>query len=221
MMNNTKIGVALVGGYLLGRTKKAKMALGLGMFLAGKKLNFDPKQLGSLLTTSQLLGGLNDQVRKELLDTTTSAATSAVTNRIGGFAESLHRRTLALDGRDAEQAERSDDGGADEAEGCDEPDRRTADADEQDDGGKQKARRPSRPRTHGPSGAGTASSSRTRTSGGTPKAASGAGRAPSGGAKVASSARRTTSGARKTASGAKKTASGAARAAGSRGGRNG
>ncbi|MDX6237683.1 MAG: hypothetical protein QOG10_2498, partial [Kribbellaceae bacterium] len=35
MMTNAKIGTALVGGYLLGRTKKAKLALGLGMFLAG------------------------------------------------------------------------------------------------------------------------------------------------------------------------------------------
>jgi hypothetical protein len=77
MMNNSKIGVALVGGYVLGRTKKAKLAIGLGMFLAGKKLNFDPKQLGSMLTDSKLLGGLNEQIRKELVDTTKSAATSA------------------------------------------------------------------------------------------------------------------------------------------------
>ena len=52
MMNNAKIGVALVGGYFLGRTKKAKMAIGLGMFLAGKKLNLDPKQLGKLVANS-------------------------------------------------------------------------------------------------------------------------------------------------------------------------
>lgn len=33
MMNSAKTGVALVGGYFLGRTKKAKPAIGLGMFL--------------------------------------------------------------------------------------------------------------------------------------------------------------------------------------------
>ncbi|MFC9878233.1 hypothetical protein ACFVJW_01190 [Streptomyces libani] len=101
-MSNAKIGVALVGGYLLGRTKKAKMAIGLGMFLAGKKLNLDPKQLGTLVANSPVLGPLNDQVRKELVDATKAAAGTALTQRMSGLADSLHERTAALtEGRDA------------------------------------------------------------------------------------------------------------------------
>ncbi|MGX1761870.1 hypothetical protein ACWIG5_34035 [Streptomyces lydicus] len=113
MMSNAKIGLALVGGYLLGRTKKAKMAIGLGMFLAGRKLNLDPRQLGALVADSPLLGPLNDQVRKELVDATKSAAGAALNQRINGLADSLHERTLALDegggtdgsGRAADQAD--------------------------------------------------------------------------------------------------------------------
>ncbi|MFD5895617.1 hypothetical protein [Streptomyces sp. NPDC060366] len=113
MTGNVKIGVALVGGYLLGRTKKAKMAIGFGMFLAGKKLSFDPKQLGKLVANSPVLGTLNDQVRKELVDATKSAATNALTQRASGLADSLHQRTLGLDGKgdgkDVRAEDREDD----------------------------------------------------------------------------------------------------------------
>ncbi|WP_329456863.1 hypothetical protein [Streptomyces sp. NBC_01497] len=243
--NNSKIGMALVGGYFLGRTKKAKMAIGLGMFLAGKKLNLDPKQLGSMLTNSNLLGGLNDQVRKELLDTTKSAATAALTKRIGGFADSLHERTLSLDGRDEDEGagDRDDDQDDRADEQADEDDDRAprddrddddrAPRDDSDDGdddgpapaGKPKTRRSaSSSEGDGPKGSAkpkvstprkTASSTRTRVSGSAKKTASGGAHKT---ASSASSTRKTTSGARKTASSARKTTSGSARKAGNRGG---
>ncbi|MFB4424254.1 hypothetical protein C5F59_024620 [Streptomyces sp. QL37] len=97
MTGNAKIGAALVGGYLLGRTKKAKLAIGFGMFLAGKKLSLDPRQLGKMLADSPLVGGLNDQVRKELVGATKTAATNALTQRVTGLADSLHKRTLELE----------------------------------------------------------------------------------------------------------------------------
>ncbi|MEU2247221.1 hypothetical protein [Streptomyces sp. NPDC019224] len=97
MTKNAKIGAALVGGYLLGRTKKAKLAVGFGMFLLGKKLDLDPRRLGTMLAGSPVLGPLNDQVRKELVDATRTAATKAVTQRAGSLAESLQRRTQSLE----------------------------------------------------------------------------------------------------------------------------
>ncbi|MEU6244629.1 hypothetical protein [Streptomyces sp. NPDC047024] len=96
MTKNAKIAVALVGGYVLGRTKKAKLALGLGMFLAGKKLDLDPRRVGKLIANSPALGGLNDQVRSQLVDATRTAATEALTQRAAGLATSLARRTEAL-----------------------------------------------------------------------------------------------------------------------------
>ncbi|RFU82666.1 hypothetical protein DY218_32025 [Streptomyces triticagri] len=121
MTGNVKTGVALVGGYLLGRTKKARMAIGLGMFLAGRKLDLDPARLGKLVANSPVLGGLNDQVRKELVEATKTAATGALTKRATGLADSLQDRTRALNdplrGR-GETGEEDD--GRDEESGPDE-----------------------------------------------------------------------------------------------------
>ncbi|NEC12360.1 hypothetical protein G3I34_08680 [Streptomyces sp. SID8014] len=120
MADNVKIGAALVGGYLLGRTKKAKLAIGFGMFLAGKKLDLDPKKIGGMLVDSPVLGGLSDQVRKDLVGATRTAATNALTQRATSLADSLHERTLRLDDPDAarDEGERDADGD-DGAEGDD------------------------------------------------------------------------------------------------------
>lgn len=41
------LAAALVGGYVLGRTKKGKLALSLATYLAGKRLGLDPRQLAT------------------------------------------------------------------------------------------------------------------------------------------------------------------------------
>ncbi|MFF7650741.1 hypothetical protein ACFZCY_12930 [Streptomyces sp. NPDC007983] len=120
-MTNGKIAVAVAGGYLLGRTKKAKLAFGLGMLLAGKKISLDPQQLARAVADSPLLSGLNAQARKELAGAARTAATSALSTRMNGLADSLHDRTLSLrggadderDARDADE-EPEDDEPADE-----------------------------------------------------------------------------------------------------------
>ncbi|MFD8920838.1 hypothetical protein ACFV0Y_23915 [Streptomyces sp. NPDC059569] len=193
MTGNVKIAVALAGGYLLGRTKKAKMAIGLGMFLAGKKLSFDPKQLGKLVANSPVLGSLNDQVRKELVDATKSAATNALTQRASGLADSLHQRTLDLDGRagraeddedldEADQDFRNDDAGNsdDEHDEHDEHDEKPA------PGRRAAAKRTAKPAAKAASGARRTASNHT----GEPRK------------KTSSATRTATSGARKTASAA-------------------
>ena len=105
MMTNGKIAVAVAGGYLLGRTKKAKLALGLGMLLAGKKITLDPQQLARAVADSPLLSGLNAQARKELAGAAKTAATSALSTRMNGFADSLHDRTPGLRGGADEERE--------------------------------------------------------------------------------------------------------------------
>jgi len=191
MTGNGKIGVALVGGYLLGRTKKAKMAIGLGMFLAGKKLSFDPAQLGKLVANSPVLGSLNTQVRKELVEATKSAATSALTKRASGLADSLHERTLGLDDPDGKKGR--DEDAEDEPEDDEEQDPAAEDEDQDEKDDKPAPRR--RPAAKSASG----------------KASSGARRGTSGGRKTASSARKTTSGTRKTASRTRTTKNGGGR----------
>ncbi|MBL1289292.1 hypothetical protein JKV81_20910 [Streptomyces sp. For3] len=187
MTVNAKIGAALVGGYLLGRTKKAKLAIGFGMFLAGKKLSLDPKQLGKMLADSPLLGGVSDQVRKELVGATKTAATNALTQRATGLADSLHQRTLELEDPSGGQAkdDRPDDG-ADEAEDDDAPDARDdeRDGDKDDEGDEGTEEKPAPRRTAARK---TAARKTAKSTGGARK-------------KAAPAARKAASGARRTAS---------------------
>ncbi|MFT9476654.1 hypothetical protein [Streptomyces sp. 11-1-2] len=147
-MTNGKITVAIVGGYLLGRTKKAKLAFGLGMLLAGKKITLDPQQLKKSLAGMPLLSGLNGQVRQELVDATRQAATKAVSDRVGGLADSLHERTALLRGESEEERgegedARDEDARDDRAE--DEEPAQTEDADAESEP-KRKPRPPKLPR---------------------------------------------------------------------------
>ncbi|MCQ8771885.1 ABC transporter substrate-binding protein [Streptomyces telluris] len=93
-MNNAKMGAAVLGGYMLGRTKKAKLALGLGAMLAGSRVR--PGQIGKTLAQSPFLSSVNDQVRKELLSAGKAAATSVMTAKAEHLADSLHERTTGL-----------------------------------------------------------------------------------------------------------------------------
>ncbi|MET7802099.1 hypothetical protein [Streptomyces decoyicus] len=235
MMNNAKIGVALVGGYLLGRTKKAKLAIGLGMFLAGKKLNLDPRQLGTLVANSPVLGPLNDQVRKELVDATKSAAGAALTQRMNGLADSLHERTLALDEGGTDGAGRAADDADPEPE--DEP---RDDAEDTDDAADAPDAESEQPAPHRKTPAKSSSNSATKTATKSasakkstatdrpskPRRPSSSTSKSSGKAAAASSRGRTsTAPGRKAASSARNKASskasGAARTATDRGGSNG
>ncbi|MFJ8753188.1 hypothetical protein ACIREO_28210 [Streptomyces sp. NPDC102441] len=188
MTGNVKIGVALVGGYLLGRTKKAKLAIGFGMFLAGKKLSLDPKQIGKMLADSPLLGSVSDQVRTELVGATKTAATNALTQRATGLADSLHKRTLELEDPSGAQARDEEDEGDEEPEEDDSPDARDA-QDDEDTGSEGTEEEKPAPRR-------TAAAKKTAKSAG--GATSGARRTASGGArkKAAPATRKAASGAR-------------------------
>ncbi|WP_181765113.1 hypothetical protein [Streptomyces albidus (ex Kaewkla and Franco 2022)] len=203
MMNNSKIGLAVVGGYFLGRTKKAKLAIGLGMVLAGKKLNLNPQQILKTLSNSPVVGELSGQVRKELVDGTKSALTSAVTQRANHLADSLHERTLDMN--DPERNANGSDADSDDDADRDDDDR--AERDDSDEREERPARRKAPAAT-------TAKSARSAST----KAASSNGRGGAARKTASSGARKATAGTGKTAA---KTASGAARKTTKRGGGNG
>lgn len=100
-MNNAKIGTALLGGYVLGRTKKAKLAIGLGALLAGSRIK--PGQVGKALQDSPFLHTLTDQVRTELTDAGKAAATTVLSAKADNLADALHQRTAGLRERGQEQ----------------------------------------------------------------------------------------------------------------------
>ena len=69
-MNRTGLGLAIGAGYLLGRTKKLKMALAVGGMVAGKKLNLSPRAVADLvgqqLRDNPQFKELGDQLRGDL-----------------------------------------------------------------------------------------------------------------------------------------------------------
>ncbi|MFI2431777.1 ABC transporter substrate-binding protein [Streptomyces sp. NPDC018693] len=109
-MNNTKIGAALLGGYVLGRTKKAKFALSLGALLAGSRVR--PGELGKVVQRSPFLNTITHQVRSELTGAGKAAATSVMTAKAGSLADALHERTVRMQ----EKAQPGGDGEAADSE---------------------------------------------------------------------------------------------------------
>ncbi|MGC0387174.1 hypothetical protein [Streptomyces sp. SAI-129] len=117
--SRTAMAAAVAGGYLLGRTKKAKLAFAVGSYLVGRRVGLSPGQvlgqgLGSLRQAPQFQE-LSDQVRDELLTAGRSAVTAAANRRLTGLADSLRDRTDALTG-----AGRGDDGHDDHDDSWDE-----------------------------------------------------------------------------------------------------
>jgi hypothetical protein len=111
IMNNAKIGAAVLGGYLLGRTKKAKLALTVGSLMAGSRIK--PGQLVKAVQESPFLSDITRQVRTELTGAGKAAATSVLTAKADSLADAIHERTTGLHERAHPDGER--DGGEDQS----------------------------------------------------------------------------------------------------------
>ncbi|MDX2784495.1 ABC transporter substrate-binding protein, partial [Streptomyces caniscabiei] len=123
-MNNATMGAAVLGGYLLGRTKKAKLALGLGALLAGSQVR--PGQLGKALD-APFLSDLTRQVRTELAGASKAAATSVLSSKADHLAGALHERTAGLRERAEGNGGAHDDEPEPEEEAEEEPEDETQD----------------------------------------------------------------------------------------------
>ncbi|WP_256106032.1 histone protein [Streptomyces sp. ODS05-4] len=125
-MTNATTGAALIGGYVLGRTKKARLAIAVATWLVRKRI--DPKKVSSLIADSPALEGLTGQLRGQLGEAGKKAAISAVTARADRLADQLHTRTERLRrGEDEEPPE------GDELEDDETDDEPESDASENDD----------------------------------------------------------------------------------------
>ncbi|MFF8926097.1 DNA primase [Streptomyces longwoodensis] len=131
-MNRTGLGLAVGAGYLLGRTKKLKLAIAVGSVVAGKKLKLSPKAIGDLLS-QQLKDNpqfkeLGDTLRQDLRGAGKAASGAMLERQLSGLADRLHGRTaqmreqLAGGGRsdDEDEAEDRDDREDDDLEPEDE-----------------------------------------------------------------------------------------------------
>ncbi|MFF4488945.1 DNA primase [Streptomyces sp. NPDC001544] len=119
-MNRTALGLAIGAGYVLGRTKKMKMAVAVGSLVAGKKLNLSPRALGDLLN-QQLKNNpqfkeIGDQLREDLRGVGKAASGAMAERQMNALADRLHGRTAqvrdrlsgAVPGTGSEESETED-----------------------------------------------------------------------------------------------------------------
>ncbi|MGW1590565.1 DNA primase [Streptomyces sp. NPDC002386] len=99
-MNRMGLGLAIGAGYLLGRTKKLKLALGVGSLVAGKKLNLTPRALADLLgqqlRDNPQFKEIGDQLRQDLRGVGKAATGAMAERQMSALADRLHGRTNAV-----------------------------------------------------------------------------------------------------------------------------
>ncbi|MFJ2715678.1 DNA primase [Streptomyces sp. NPDC087437] len=120
-MNRVALGLAVGAGYLLGRTKKAKLALAVGSMVAGKKLNLGPRGIAELVNrqmeNNPQFKEIGDQLREELRGVGKAASGAMVERQMNALADRLHGRTAQV--RDELAGVVPPPGGEEEAEGED------------------------------------------------------------------------------------------------------
>ncbi|MFD5800906.1 MULTISPECIES: DNA primase [unclassified Streptomyces] len=150
-MNRVGLGLAVGAGYLLGRTKKLKLAVAVGTMVAGKKMNLTPKGIAELVST-QLQNNpqfkeIGDQLRTDLRGVGKAASGAMVERQIDALANRLHGRTAevrdqlsgvtsqvpGVGSRDSEVSEDSEEYAESDERADDEHDEPADEHDEQDD----------------------------------------------------------------------------------------
>src|SRR4051794_34702909 len=109
----TKIAVGVAGGYLLGRTKKLRLAMALAGMLAGKRLAAQREDLLSqgtkLIQDNPQLKELQSQITRRLVEVAREAALTAAATRVEALTKSL--QSHQQDGGE-ESGEQQEGGGA-------------------------------------------------------------------------------------------------------------
>ncbi|WP_371575180.1 DNA primase [Streptomyces sp. NBC_01314] len=96
-MNRIGLGLAVGAGYVLGRTKKMKLAFAVGTMVAGKRMQLSPRVLADLvsqqLRNNPQFKEIGDQLRGDLRGVGKAATGALVERQIEGLADRLHGRT--------------------------------------------------------------------------------------------------------------------------------
>jgi len=100
MMNRMGLGLAVGAGYVLGRTKKMKLAFAVGTLVAGKKMQLSPRAVAELvnqqLKDNPQFKEIGDQLRTDLRGVGKAASGALVERQISALADRLHSRTGQL-----------------------------------------------------------------------------------------------------------------------------
>lgn len=99
-MNRVGLGLAVGAGYVLGRTKKMKLAFAVGTLVAGKRMHLSPRALADLvsqqLQNNPQFKEIGDQLREDLRGVGKAASGAMVERQIGALADRLHGRTAEV-----------------------------------------------------------------------------------------------------------------------------
>lgn len=99
-MNRVGLGLAVGAGYVLGRTKKMKLAFAIGSLAAGKRLNLTPKGIADLvsqqLRDNPQFKEIGDQLRQDLRGVGKAASGAMVERQMEALADRLHGRTAEV-----------------------------------------------------------------------------------------------------------------------------
>ena len=120
MSDNSKIALGVAGGYLLGRTKKMKLALSLGGLLIGQKIPTNPRELlkqgQKLVQGNENLSEIDEMFRGKLLEAARAAALATLSSRMNSVSDSIRERTDGLRELANELEEAADDVEEDESD---------------------------------------------------------------------------------------------------------
>src|SRR6476659_4165276 len=125
MSATSKIALGVAGGYLLGRTKKLRLAITLGSMLAGQKIATDRagmvKQIGGLIEGNPELSKIRDQIMGQLMQSARAAAMTTATSRLQQLTTQLEGgSSRSDDDEDDEYDEQDEDSYADDEDQYDE-----------------------------------------------------------------------------------------------------
>ncbi|MEV6590805.1 DNA primase [Streptomyces acidicola] len=99
-MNRVGLGLAVGAGYVLGRTRKMKLAFALGTLVAGKRMHLSPRALADLasqqLQNNPQLKEISDQLREDARGAGQAATGALLERQIDGLADRLHGRTAQV-----------------------------------------------------------------------------------------------------------------------------
>ncbi|MFE3738451.1 hypothetical protein [Streptomyces sp. NPDC059134] len=111
MEEQTKLALAaaVLGGYVLGRTKKGRLALAVATAVSGRGIGLGPRELAAegarRLAEAPQVAGLKEQFREQGM-TAAGSALSAVTDRaMGSLADTISGRAERLGDTDGEAGE--------------------------------------------------------------------------------------------------------------------
>ncbi|WP_053205545.1 hypothetical protein [Jiangella muralis] len=162
METATRVAAAAASGYILGRTKRLKLAIAVGSMLAGKRLATDPRgmmrQAGELVESRPELAKLSDQVRTTLFMAARGAAVGVVGQRIDRLSDSIRDRSDRLTGAVTDKVPLDRGSGDEDEERSDsrsDEDQDDRDEDQDESRGSRRPRRGDDGDDSGPEGGGT------------------------------------------------------------------